>query len=200
MTQPWAVIIAAVSAALVSGGFALLGHGVGLRNGRLQVADQAAVEHEQWLRGQRQTAYVELLAAWDKVIVDFFEAVEILGHLLDGPGSEEDGRVRAVGQLYAITAPLPAVLERVMLLGPAPCEKLAKEMETAMGDVREGLRSSIPGIDPDMVVEVDENKAWDDLARLRNEFFDLARDVLRTAPAPALAVTRSWLRRPRLPR
>ncbi|CAM5553100.1 hypothetical protein SBADM41S_11256 [Streptomyces badius] len=37
----------------------------GFRAGRQQVKDQAQVEHEQWLRGQRQEAYADFLAAWD---------------------------------------------------------------------------------------------------------------------------------------
>ncbi|MFJ3545456.1 hypothetical protein ACIPQH_25210 [Streptomyces rubiginosohelvolus] len=47
---------------------ALIGFGglfVGLLVGRRQVTDEAKVEHEQWLRGQRQEAYAQLLDAWD---------------------------------------------------------------------------------------------------------------------------------------
>lgn len=57
MGEQWATIMAAV--------IAVCGVPVGILVGRWQVTDQAAVEHGQWLRGQRQEAYIALLDAWD---------------------------------------------------------------------------------------------------------------------------------------
>ncbi|MFE2821919.1 hypothetical protein [Streptomyces sp. NPDC059271] len=61
MSEAWAAIIAAVAA----GFFGIGGILTGIIVGRRQTTDQATVEHGQWLRGQRQAAYTEALAAWD---------------------------------------------------------------------------------------------------------------------------------------
>jgi hypothetical protein len=199
MTQPWAVIIAAVSAALVAGAFALLGHRIGLRNGRLQVTDQAAVEHEQWLRGQRQAAYVELLAGWDKLLADFartaqeWEEAKDADQAPDEPGAFA---VQSIEHVFTLTGPVHACLERVMLLGPPRCEQVAEEMRQAMENVRFSLLNSAPGIDQRTHrFEFDSEDPWGDFVRARGNWFDTARDVMRTAPAPPPVGTRSWLRR-----
>jgi hypothetical protein len=198
MTQPWAVIIAAVSAALVAGAFALLGHRIGLRNGRLQVTDQAVVEHEQWLRDQRQTAYVELLAGWDKLITDFTRTAKEWDETRAagaGPVEPDASAPHSVEYLFTLTEPVQACLERVMLLGPPPCEQMAEKMWQTMNDVRLVLLSSAPDIDPHTHrIEVHCEDPWGDLNRARDTLFEMARDVIRTAPAPAPVDTRSWPR------
>lgn len=59
---------ATIFTAIASGIFALAGAGIGYRAGRRQTTDQATVEHGQWLRGQRQEAYVQLLDAWESAV------------------------------------------------------------------------------------------------------------------------------------
>ncbi|MEU6054188.1 hypothetical protein ABZ829_27680 [Streptomyces xanthochromogenes] len=207
MTQPWAVIIAAVSAALVAGAFALLGHRIGLRNGRAQVTDQAAVEHEQWLRGQRQTAYLELLAGWDKLISDFARTAQEWDAARDaaeeaGEAPEPGGTgVESIEYVFTLTMPVHACLERVTLLGPPRCEEVAERMRQAMENVRFELLGSAPDIDPRTHrFETACEDPWGNLVRVRGEWFDVARDVMRTAPAPPPVVTGSWLRRRALDR
>ena len=60
----------------ITGGIALIGVLAGIYVGRWQVTHQARVEHGQWLRGQRQEAYVALLGVWDTCVKDFQEMVD----------------------------------------------------------------------------------------------------------------------------
>lgn len=67
MDQGWAALIAAIAAGI----FVLGGAWIGFLGGRRQTADQAAVEHAQWLRGQRQEAYIKFLEEWERALADF---------------------------------------------------------------------------------------------------------------------------------
>ncbi len=49
-------------------GAALIAFLGGLLLGRRQIADQAKVEHDQWLRTLRQGAYVQLLSIWETAV------------------------------------------------------------------------------------------------------------------------------------
>lgn len=66
MSDAWGAVIAAA----VSGVLAIVGGVLGYRSGRRQVADQAVVEHEQWLRGQRQEAYLGFLRSLDRLLLE----------------------------------------------------------------------------------------------------------------------------------
>ncbi len=55
-----------IFAVAVGGLFALVGAYIGYRAGRRQTSDQATVEHGQWLRGQRQHAYLAFVGTWDR--------------------------------------------------------------------------------------------------------------------------------------
>ncbi|MFG2125363.1 hypothetical protein [Streptomyces sp. NPDC048710] len=59
---------------------------VGYHGTRRQTADQASIEHGQWLRGRRQEGYTALFPAWDaagKELRDFqWGWEELLGHRL----------------------------------------------------------------------------------------------------------------------
>lgn len=75
MDQGWAAIIAAI----VAGAAALGGIGIGLIVGRRQLADQTAVEHGQWLRSQRQEAYLAFLDEFDRIMAtghEFWEGID----------------------------------------------------------------------------------------------------------------------------
>ncbi|MGW1870947.1 hypothetical protein ACWCPS_36080 [Streptomyces mauvecolor] len=150
MTQPWAVIIAAISAALVAGAFALLGHRIGLRNGRLQATDQATVEHEQWLRGQRQTAYLDLLTSWDKLISSFTDIERERSEARTAGRLQPDipGSAPIIDYVVTLTESVQPHLERVLLLGPDQCERVAEDMQLAVESVRNVLVGYLPGMDP----------------------------------------------------
>ena len=181
-------------AALAAGGMAafaaLVGSFVGARVGRRTVRDQAQVEHGQWLRGQRQEAYVKLLDAWDGAIGAFEAVLE---------GAEDRiaryrGEVETLGGGYMffdaalfdeveeISAPVVEALERVRLLGPDTVERAAMNLEDALLGIGGAVRSGA-------TAEADRwpnRAAWfearNNAGECRQEFFNQCRNVLRTAP------------------
>lgn len=60
---------AATIFAATVGGLAALAVGyISYRAGRRQTSDQATVEHGQWLRGERQQAYLKFVGTWDTTV------------------------------------------------------------------------------------------------------------------------------------
>lgn len=112
MTEGWGMVAAAA--------IALMGVFSGLFIGRRQVRDQAQVEHGQWLRGQRQEAFVQLIAAWDEVLPKFEARVESDEGLayIDRMDSWDDASMSVAVGMEADRAPLRRAAERVQMLGP----------------------------------------------------------------------------------
>jgi len=181
MTEGWGMVVAAA--------IALIGVLCGLLIGRRQVRDQAQVEHGQWLRGQRQEAYVQFLDVWDgamrafEVILEESDQRKQLARYedeqrnVDGWGNLAE---EIFGEVEQISGPVNEALERVRLLGPESLEKAAVNLEDALkglgGAMRAGTgEGSWPKYD-----------FWDEVKRnateCRREFFDLSRAVIRTAP------------------
>lgn len=128
MSSEWAAVVAAVAA----GVFGIGGTLAGMLVGRRQVTDQAKVEHGQWLRGQRQEAYVLFLDRWDAAV-----------HALEETVASWDDRMQWLDQhggdihefeeaLVAAAAGVTAPLERAYLLGPGPVEAAVEAAGTAL--------------------------------------------------------------------
>ncbi|MEH0402873.1 hypothetical protein ACFY7V_03540 [[Kitasatospora] papulosa] len=174
---------------------ALIGFGglfVGLLVGRRQVTDQARVEHEQWLRGQRQEAYAQLLDAWETAmrgmndVVDDserHEQAEMRGHDWD---TEIVPAIRE-----SIVEPWQAVwrsVERVELLGPPGAVRAVFQMY----DAGTGIASAL----------LDFSQPWPNVERVSAARLsaDLARrsavpvvaEVLQEAPSPHRRRRRWW--------
>lgn len=66
MSDAWGAVVAAA----VSGVLAIVVGVLAYTAGRRQVADQAVVEHEQWLRGQRQETYLGFLRSLDRLLLE----------------------------------------------------------------------------------------------------------------------------------
>ncbi|MGW5003257.1 hypothetical protein ACWEP8_37015 [Streptomyces hydrogenans] len=181
-------------AAIAAGGMAafaaLVGSFVGARVGRRTVRDQAQVEHGQWLRNKRQEAYVSVLAAWDGAIQAFEAVLEgaedrIARYRWEVENS--DGGVMffdaaLFDEVKEISAPVVEALERVRLLGPDAVERAAMNLEDALLGIGGAVRAGA-------TAEADQwpnRAAWSEARRnageCRQEFFNLSRDVLRTAP------------------
>ncbi|MFJ9810710.1 hypothetical protein ACIRTB_21030 [Streptomyces sp. NPDC101158] len=130
MDQGVAAVVAAGSAFTA----ALAGSFIGAWVGRRQVRDQAHVEHDQWLRGQRQEAYVQFLAAWDGLLPQVEQMVlenEEIANIDEHDAWDLAGRAAAdrVDQDQAL---IRRAAERVEMLGPQPLEAAASTMaETA---------------------------------------------------------------------
>ncbi|MER7135377.1 hypothetical protein ABT358_02390 [Streptomyces sp. NPDC000341] len=168
---------------------ALIGFGglfVGLLVGRRQVTDQARVEHDQWLRGQRQAAYAQLLDAWDTAIRRVNEVVDgSEGHLeAETQGHDWDTEIVPVIR-ESIAEPWRAVwraTERVELLGPPEAVRAVFQMYSAGTEVASAL--------------LDFSQSWPNVERVHAAQFsaDMARrdtvpvvaKVLQEAPSPRL--------------
>ncbi|MFF6844632.1 hypothetical protein ACFY8X_38580 [Streptomyces tanashiensis] len=177
--------LAAVIAAGVAGAAGLLG----VRVGRRTVRDQALVEHGQWLRGQRQEAYVQLLDVWDAAIRAFEAILEDPDHRREVARYEDEQRnIDGWGHLgdelfdevEQISGPVNEALERVRLLGPESLEKAAMNLEDALLGLGGAMRAGTSdGTWP-------KHDVWAEMKRnateCRRDFFDLSRGVIRTAP------------------
>lgn len=134
-TEAWAAIIAAV----IAGVLTLVGGHVGFRAGRQQVKDQAQVEHEQWLRGQRQEAYADFLAAWDAAYAALKQEVTrtaehwetMATHDLD-VDFDEDDLEHAHAVAVVAMRPMRVPQERVLLLGPERVDRAVESMGRAL--------------------------------------------------------------------
>ncbi|MFD3336032.1 hypothetical protein ACFWV1_25810 [Streptomyces sp. NPDC058700] len=187
MDQGWAAVIAAGVAAVV----AVAASFIGVWLGRRTVRDQAQVEHGQWLRNQRQEAYVAVLDTWD-VAMSAFEAI------IDGSEERKGAHTWATenvggnpflstvlfGEVDQHSGPVNEALERVRLLGPDPVERAAKNLEDAL----KGLGGAIRANSGEEELQDWPNHAfWNEARRnaseCRREFFRLARSEIRTAPS-----------------
>ncbi|WP_328373713.1 hypothetical protein OG800_50795 (plasmid) [Streptomyces sp. NBC_00445] len=175
MGQQWGML----GAALI--GFA--GLFVGLIVGRRQVADQAQVEHGQWLRAQRQEAYVQLLDSWETAVRKTEEVVDDEGH----QQAEEQGWDWGEHIIPAIDRevteawePVWRAVERVELIGPDAASEAANGLRVAGRTIVSGA--------------LDFDAAWPNRARVeaameegraaRRSAVTAAAGVVQTAPRP----------------
>lgn len=188
MTEAWGVVIAA----LVAGVVAVAGSFIGLYVGRRQVQDEAQVEHEQWLRGQRQEVYTAVLAAWDQadkgmdwVLGVVHEEEERLTDPTSSPYSSED----AWGHLKEALEPTRVAMERIRLLGPSPVTSACGEAWEALNERRDALLRLVEAGTEDGRLAA-HGAAMDRVDTARNGFLALAQSVLGEAPAPAVRARR----------
>lgn len=129
VNEAWAAIVASVT----GGALALVG---GYYGSRRQTIDQADVEHDQWLRGQRQEACLTLLDAWDTAMRDLAETAESWDDQLYGNNSW-----RLQGHTFSdvinagthrVKSALERPLERTHLLG-------SPQMEEAVDGLRDAF-------------------------------------------------------------
>ncbi|MCZ4118990.1 hypothetical protein [Streptomyces sp. H39-S7] len=177
MTEQWGTVVAALIAAAA----AL----AGVLMGRRQVTDEAQVEHEQWLRGQRQEAYVTYLDAVDQGLTqladiinsaDRYDEAANEGHewyeiyeSIDTRGEEAWDLVRKP-------------LERVYLLGPEKVNAAAVEVDNRLADVKTVVCFH-EGDAPWPNLELYRTaKGFMDTAR--RGFLAVTREVIWTAPRP----------------
>jgi hypothetical protein len=179
----------AVVAAIAAGAFGIGGSFLGIYVGRRQTTDQAQVEHGQWLRGQRQEAYVQFLNAWEEAItLDKDYAANWVYMTAEIPHFEGDGEEAMLESVTERTQQaldkVRPFLERVQILGPTGVELAATDLNTTLVDLRNELLHLVPGNGP-------EDASWELFGRLmswapqqRERFVKAARDVMRAAPRP----------------
>ncbi|MFJ9026267.1 hypothetical protein ACIRPU_40830 [Streptomyces sp. NPDC102259] len=183
MTEAWAAIIAAIAAGLFGVGGVLAGIYVGGQ----QTTAQAQVEHLQWLREQRQEAYVALMEAWETGVQGLKQMVE---HWSDHEGDMErnhpdrffsefvDVRVQSLWN------PIMKPGELFFVIGPEGMEEAVAALTVAFADASDFLRgqsSQPPGADANW-------QGWgaqlEQLVEARGTLVTAARDMMQTAPAP----------------
>lgn len=133
--------VAAVVAAGVAGTVAVAGSFIGVWVGRRQVRDQAKVEHEQWLRGQRQEAFVDFLALWDEAVAQLGERTlnEYEIEILDQEDGWDTANEAVAEQMHRDRIPVARAGERVAMLGPRPVALAATAMMGALEDLAVGI-------------------------------------------------------------
>jgi hypothetical protein len=178
--------VSTIFGAIAAGAFALAVAYISYRAGRRQTADQATVEHGQWLRGQRQQSYLAFQDTWDTGVEDL-EALQ----------DSWETRVHAYAQDDAMEEPAAVAarvckeswravrkdLERVEFLGP-------QRVDVCMRELRETFRAMV-----DVIGEQSQAGAscphWDEwypaLRRAnvaRFQFQVAAMEALRQPPSP----------------
>ncbi|MFF7795572.1 hypothetical protein [Streptomyces sp. NPDC007991] len=179
MDQGWAAIVAAIAA----GFFGITGVFAGIVVGRRQTVDQAAVEHGQWLRGQRQEAYIKFLEAWEQALADF----EQFEHQPEAwfrvpPNADPEPYYAQFDE--AVTRPISRLrpfLERVTILGTTEVEAAAVALNKVLTDLRDVLWRGFDSDGPSWVAYRRVLERSDDQRRL---FVKRAREVMLTAPRP----------------
>lgn len=133
--------VAAVVAAGVAGAVAVAGSFIGVWVGRRQVRDQAKIEHEQWLRGQRQEAFVDFLAAWDEAVAQLEERVlnEYEIEILDQEDGWDAANEEVAERMHRDRIPVARAGERVIMLGPPSVALVANKMLDALEDLAAGI-------------------------------------------------------------
>ncbi|MFF7335412.1 hypothetical protein [Streptomyces sp. NPDC008150] len=180
MNEAWAAIIAAVAA----GVFGIAGILLGIVVGRRQTVDQATVEHGQWLRGQRQQAYADVLTKWDV----FFDAADDYRRRYEY-GIPEGMTLRDVVQhwteLQGPRSEAQEALETAMLLGPQPMVVKAGGLREIMDAVFFAIPrpAALSTEIENMSAEARWTNARRESERARTVFREAAMRVLRTPPA-----------------
>ncbi|WP_157968686.1 hypothetical protein [Streptomyces geranii] len=175
---------AAIIAATAAGVFGITGAFAGLIVGRRQTIDHAAVEHGQWLRGQRQTACLEAIDAIDALLTE----TECLRTEWDERRSLVNGGVGSfvlyVGELLLDARKSAShPLERAVLLGPRSVDDALQRLETAYMEVNRYLlgQAEEPARDHDWA---DWEPVWMGVLEARESLFNTAQGVLWEPPGP----------------
>ncbi|MFC8669018.1 hypothetical protein [Streptomyces sp. NPDC057199] len=180
MTDGWGTIVAALIA--VAAAF------MGIVVGRATTKDQAAVEHEQWLRGQRQEAYVEFLAVWDRGLEELLDHLHTLNNwnslMDDWEGDPESAREQTYESVAAIPATVKAPRERVLLLGPDDVDGLADSMLTDIIGMHNALLEHLGETLVLASARQRFQEAYERGVENRDEWLRRVKGVLRTAPKP----------------
>jgi hypothetical protein len=179
MDQGWAALAAAVAA----GVFALGGAWVGFLGGRRQTTDQAAVEHAQWLRGQRQEAYIRFLEEWERALADFDQFEQQPEAWFNIPPERDPGPYHAAFYEAADepTTRLRPFLERLTILGTTEVESAALALNKVLVDLQTVLGRGLDGDGPDWVAY---RRVFERGEPQRRLFVQRAQKVMLTAPRP----------------
>jgi hypothetical protein len=158
----------ALGGAVAGGMAAVRGAKIGAENAadvaRQQTKDQATVEHQHWIREQRQQAYVAFMAAALKCELECHNIREALSNSRNSIETEP-----LESALTEVTETAP----RILLLGPDRMIELAHSATQAAIDALE-LVESHEGTDHDRVSE-----ALERISEANVDFYDSARRIMQ---------------------
>ncbi|MEU9466645.1 hypothetical protein AB0D78_08300 [Streptomyces avermitilis] len=186
MTEQWGTVVAALIAATA----AL----AGVLMGRRQVTDEAQVEHEQWLRGQRQEAYVTYLDMVDQALMQLDDIVTSADRYEEATNEGHEWyeifeRIDARGEAAWGLVRKPQ--ERVYLLGPEKVNAAALEVDNRLAEVKTAVcfhGGDVPWPNLELY-----RTAKGFMVTARRGFLTVTREVMWTAPRPKRF--RPWRRR-----
>ncbi|WP_392871979.1 hypothetical protein [Streptomyces sp. LN499] len=142
--------------------------------------------HGQWLRGQRQEAFVNFLTTWDETIPQFERRVLDTEEIerIDNAGAWDDAHnavLEALEEYYR--RPLQQAAERVQMLGPEAVEQAVNAMLDTVTNMAEGILLQ------DLPARQDNLRTyWNALGEVeakRAVFLAASRDALRQTPDTA---------------
>lgn len=159
----------------------------GVYVGRWQVRAEAVVEHEQWLRGQRQEAYTALLAAWDASVLELIDLPPDQIYWAHLEATYQGDLVGATeesiwNKSLQIKERLKQHLERARLLGPDTVDAACATLDVTAEAAVESIRQVRFPLDEAAIEELNELRVRADEAR--TELFNAARQVIHTPPSP----------------
>ncbi|MEV8547233.1 hypothetical protein [Streptomyces sp. NBC_01261] len=184
MSEAWAAVVAAVAA----GFFGIGGILTGIIVGRRQTTDQATVEHGQWLRGQRQQAYLAFLSAAGTGFNALAHLLVELDQRLPAP-TDSRGVMDFALRIQEITLSASKAEESIQLLGPTSVVGPTEDWGMLMYQLSEELRQYARTPHSDEEVEAKSRDLLNRLTSLhlkRQTVFESVRQVLAAPPVPTL--------------
>ncbi|MGY3845079.1 hypothetical protein ACWV2X_07520 [Streptomyces hydrogenans] len=179
---------ATILAAGIAASVTLAGAVIAYRAGRRQVRDQGDIAHSQWLRTQREQAYVEYLsgceAATDavyKCCLKFDEAlIQISSPDFNGNRAEVAASI-GIDEAYNLVDDTQKNLNRIIMLGPDLVAEQAERLRSALweyaGDNQRIVVKLSREIPSQREVDLASDK-MDNVFQARTQFAKLARNVL----------------------
>lgn len=177
MNEAWAAVVAAIAA----GVFGII---AGIYVGRRQTTDQAAVEHGQWLRDQRQETYLKFVQTWEDAVAEFSQFEDPSESWFWPPpgGDPEPYYVRFDEAASRPVNRIRRLLDQLTILGPTSMEDAAAALLKILTDMRDVLWAGFDeGNGPDWSAyrRIQERKEFQ-----RALFVKRAREVMQSAPRP----------------
>ncbi|MEU3742941.1 hypothetical protein AB0E78_38535 [Streptomyces sp. NPDC032198] len=176
---------ATVYAAGLAASVTLLGAAIAYKAGRRQVRDQAAVEHERWLRGQREQAYVDFLGACERATEAVHQcrgqADELHGRLVRREIQIGQGEPVSMDEGWRLHDATQQLLNRILMLGPDAVIERAEATQSAIFNFCMAVQGVSQQLMLRPVEQVELDLASDKMSEVygaRGEFSVAARRVL----------------------
>ncbi|QNE27608.1 hypothetical protein [Streptomyces sp. INR7] len=184
MDGQWATVLAAGIAASVT----LAGAAIAYRAGRRQVRDQGEIAHSQWLRTQREQAYVEYVTACEIANDAIYKCSLRFDEVLADVSSPQFAGNRAeavfhigIDEAYNLVDASQNPLNRIIMLGPDNVAAQAEQLRRALADCASGTHGLVVRLSRENPPQREIDLVGDRMNEVflaRTEFTKMARQVL----------------------